>query len=130
MALSDDGALYTFGANSYGQLGTGHKTNVTHPIRVGENLGRIVDIGATHYGHLSVCQTHTKVYVFGQCRGQNVTTPIETPFKSMHEAFACFSSPPVTYKPIEAIQQEELSISQALAFAFDDAVRIIPFLEM
>lgn len=40
------------------------------PTRIAVDLGRIIDIAATHYSHISACETHTKVYMFGQCRGQ------------------------------------------------------------
>jgi len=120
--LSDDGQLFSWGANSYGQLGAGHKSNMSSPIRVAEELGRIVDIAAIHYGHISACKTHTKIYMWGQCRGQAVASPVETLFKSMHDVFACYSTPPVTYEPIEAKQVEDSSIMEALKLAFDDPV--------
>ena len=37
LALSDEGTLYTWGANSYGQLGTGNKANQVSPIKVMAN---------------------------------------------------------------------------------------------
>ncbi|ODN05802.1 RCC1 and BTB domain-containing protein 1 [Orchesella cincta] len=107
LALSDEG-------------GTGHKSNLTSPTRVATDLGRIVDIAAVHYGHISAAETHTKVFMWGQCRGQAVVSPVETLFKSMHDVFACYSTPPVTYKPIEAKQYDDLSIVDALKLAFDD----------
>lgn len=70
LALSDEGGLYSWGANSYGQLGTGHKSNLTSPTRVAADLGRVVDIAAVHYGHISAAETHTKIYMWGQCRGK------------------------------------------------------------
>lgn len=42
MALSDVGALYVWGANSYGQLGTGNKSNCSAPVLVAQDLGRSV----------------------------------------------------------------------------------------
>lgn len=42
IALSDVGALYAWGANSYGQLGTGNKSNVSAPIHVALEIGRFV----------------------------------------------------------------------------------------
>lgn len=40
VALSDEGALYTWGANSYGQLGTGNKANQVSPFRMLVAIGR------------------------------------------------------------------------------------------
>ena len=34
LAVSDEGALYAWGANSYGQLGTGNKANSCTPTKV------------------------------------------------------------------------------------------------
>lgn len=34
LALSDEGVLYVWGSNSYGQLGLGNKTNACVPMRV------------------------------------------------------------------------------------------------
>ena len=40
LALSDEGVLYTWGANSYGQLGTGNKANQVAPSKVVVNGDR------------------------------------------------------------------------------------------
>ncbi|UYV76445.1 RCBTB1 [Cordylochernes scorpioides] len=40
MVLSDEGVVYTWGANSYGQLGTGNKANQVTPIRISSEIGR------------------------------------------------------------------------------------------
>lgn len=42
MALSDVGALYVWGANSYGQLGNGNRSTVTTPVHVASEIGRFV----------------------------------------------------------------------------------------
>jgi len=39
--------------------------------------------------------------MWGQCRGQSICTPMETHFHSIQEVFACFASPPVTWKPLD-----------------------------
>ena len=57
LAVTDEGALYAWGANSYGQLGTGNKANSCTPTKVGEDLGRIVEVAATHYNHISAAIT-------------------------------------------------------------------------
>lgn len=77
LLLSDDGAIYAFGSNSYGQLGTGTKSNQTSPVRIGADLGRFVDIAASHYNHISAALSQEgKVYMWGQCRQHSITVPI------------------------------------------------------
>lgn len=34
LALSDEGLLYAWGANTYGQLGTGNKSNQLSPLQI------------------------------------------------------------------------------------------------
>ena len=42
LALSDEGTLFAWGANSYGQLGTGNKANIIQPTKIGADKGRLV----------------------------------------------------------------------------------------
>lgn len=64
-------------------------------------LNRVVEIAASHCNHISAALTqNSKVYMWGQCRGQAVTSPAETPFHTLHDVFACFASPAVTWKPM------------------------------
>ncbi len=42
LALTDQGELYAWGANSYGQLGTGYKTHHLSPVVVAPELGKYV----------------------------------------------------------------------------------------
>ncbi|XP_038050158.1 RCC1 and BTB domain-containing protein 1-like [Patiria miniata] len=101
MALSDEGILYSWGANSYGQLGTGNKANLVTATRVGTDIGRFVEIAATHYSHISSAMLQSgMVYMWGQCRGQSVTSPLPTKFTCLDDVFACFSSPAVTWRPL------------------------------
>ena len=70
LALSDEGSLWAWGANSYGQLGTGNKANQCAPVRVAQELGRIVDIASSHSCHLSAAMTqNSKIYFWGHCKG-------------------------------------------------------------
>jgi len=101
LALSDAGCLYAWGANSYGQLGTGNKAHLVTPTKIGLDKGRFVEIAACHYSHLSAAMTATgKVYMWGQCRGQAVTSPMETKFTKVDSIFACFGSPPSMFRPL------------------------------
>jgi len=39
--------------------------------------------------------------MWGQCRGQQQPSLLETPFRSIHDVMATFSMPAVTHKPME-----------------------------
>ncbi|GAB6029092.1 RCC1 and BTB domain-containing protein 2 [Chamberlinius hualienensis] len=122
LALSDEGVLYGWGASSYGQLGNGSKANIAAPQRVAADIERVVDIAAFHYNHLSAALTQScKVYVWGQCRGQTVPVPKETPFHTLHDVFACYASPPVTHVPIVLDELYTPTINDSLKLAFDDS---------
>lgn len=121
LALSDEGILYAWGANSYGQLGIGNKANQVTPVRIAPEVGRVVEIAASHYIHISAALTqNSKVYMWGQCRGQSVTSPNETPFQSLHDVFACFACPTVTWKPMEIDVEKAVRVYDSLKLAFDD----------
>ena len=63
---------------------------------------RFVEIAATHYNHLSAGLTQNgKVYMWGQCRGQSVTSPMDTRFHSINDVFSCFASPAVSWKMLQ-----------------------------
>jgi len=122
LAVTDEGALYAWGANSYGQLGTGNKANSCTPTKMGEDLGRIVEVSATHYNHISAALTQdSRCYMWGQCRGQSVVSPTETPFTSLHDVFACFATPSVTFIPMETEVTNGPSVYDSLKLAFDDS---------
>ena len=106
------------------QLGTGNKSNCCSPTRVAEELGRIVDIAAIHYCHISavVSQASNKTFMWGHCHGQSVVVPTDTPFGSIHEVFSSFASPCVTHVPMITEVQTGLSVLDSLSQAFDDPV--------
>lgn len=102
LAISDEGILYSWGSNSFGQLGIGSKNNTSSPTRVHLNdmygtfdeinsyhfckyyilsfnatsfliSCRIIDIAAIHYNHISAALSKNfKVYMWGQCKGMNL----------------------------------------------------------
>ncbi|CAG2119755.1 unnamed protein product, partial [Medioppia subpectinata] len=121
LLLSDDGTIYSFGSNTYGQLGTGSKSNQTSPIKVAANLGRFIDIAASHYIHISAAITQDgKSYMWGQCRSHSITQPFETPLESMHDVFASFAIPAVSYRSVELSSSPSNRVLDSLSQAFDD----------
>eukprot|EP01125_Pyxidicula_operculata_P004047 TRINITY_DN1574_c0_g1_i3.p1 TRINITY_DN1574_c0_g1~~TRINITY_DN1574_c0_g1_i3.p1 ORF type:complete len:2540 (-),score=589.38 TRINITY_DN1574_c0_g1_i3:112-7731(-) len=69
LAITDEGQLYSFGENSYGQLGLGHKENQTLPQLVASLSGkRVIDASAGMF-HSIVLTDDGHVYSFGNNRG-------------------------------------------------------------
>jgi RCC1 and BTB domain-containing protein len=58
--------------------------------------------------------------MWGQCHGQSIVTPTDTPFKSVHEIFAFFGTPSVTFKPMVTEMCSGPSLLDTLKLAFDD----------
>ena len=58
--------------------------------------------------------------MWGQCRGQSVVIPTETPFISLHEVFSCFATPSVTFCPMETEVSTGPSVYDSMKLAFDD----------
>ncbi|KAI4497020.1 hypothetical protein M0802_007766 [Mischocyttarus mexicanus] len=123
LALSDEGVLYVWGSNSYGQLGLGNKTNTCVPVKLPVVvMGKVSDVAALHYGHISVAIGEgQKVFMWGQCRGQCITIPTPTPLASMHDVLAYYGSPSVMHRPLFLHAAEEMSILDCLKKAFDDS---------
>ncbi|KAK0066591.1 RCC1 and BTB domain-containing protein 1 [Biomphalaria pfeifferi] len=122
LALSDEGSIYSWGANSYGQLGTGNKANAVVPAKVtSQSESRFVEIAASHYSHISasMCQ-NGKVYMWGQCRGQSLTSPWMTRFSSTDDVFAAFSTPQVSWRIYSVDLIKGSRVADAVAAAFDN----------
>ncbi|KPP63905.1 RCC1 and BTB domain-containing protein 1-like [Scleropages formosus] len=99
LALTDEGLLYAWGANTYGQLGTGNKSNQLSPVHIMAEKERIVEIAACHSTHTSAAKTQSgQVYMWGQCRGQAVVLPHLTHFSCTDDVFACFATPAVMWR--------------------------------
>ena len=47
-------------------------------------------------------------------------SPTETPFISLHDVFACFATPSVTFLPMETEVTTGPSVYDSLKLAFDD----------
>lgn len=121
LALSDEGVLYTWGANSYGQLGTGNKANLISPCKVCTSDERFIEVAASHYSHVSSAMTQTgKVMMWGQCRGQSITSPMMTRFICTDDVFATFSTPPVTWRIYCIDQLKGMRVAESIAQYFND----------
>jgi len=120
-ALSDEGELYGWGANSYGQLGTGNKTNTGSPWKIATDVGHVVSVAATHYSHSSAAQNlQGQVYMWGHLRSQTVMKPVLTHFSNLNAVFASFSSPTVSWQPMQMGGDAKPTVQQSLSVAFND----------
>ncbi|XP_005095208.2 RCC1 and BTB domain-containing protein 1 [Aplysia californica] len=121
LALSDEGTLFSWGANSYGQLGTGNKANMVSPAKVLSLGEKYVEVAASHYSHISAAMTQKgKVVMWGQCRGQSLTQPRITRFSSTDDVFAAFSTPPVSWRIYSVDLVKGTRIADTIAKAFDN----------
>jgi RCC1 and BTB domain-containing protein len=121
LCLSDEGVLFSWGSNTGGQLGTGNKTNSSTPTPVATDVGRFLEIAAVHNNNVSAASVASgKVFMWGVCRGQNVLSPMETNFSSLDEVFACFASPPCTWKPLSLESDDSSGIVSCIAGRFND----------
>ncbi|TMS06482.1 RCC1 and BTB domain-containing protein 1 [Larimichthys crocea] len=99
LALTDEGLLYAWGSNTYGQLGTGNKSNQLSPVQIMTEKERVVEIAACHSTHTSAAKTQSgQVYMWGQCKGQSMMLPHVTHFACTDDVFACFATPSVMWR--------------------------------
>uniref|UniRef100_A0A8C2J4L7 Regulator of chromosome condensation (RCC1) and BTB (POZ) domain containing protein 1 n=2 Tax=Cyprinus carpio TaxID=7962 RepID=A0A8C2J4L7_CYPCA len=121
LALTDEGLLYAWGANTYGQLGTGNKSNQLSPIQVMAEKERIVEIAACHSTHTSAAKTQSgQVFMWGQCRGQPIVLPHLTHFTSTDDVFSCFATPSVMWRMLSMEHDDFLTVAQSLKKEFDN----------
>ncbi|KAI9547078.1 RCC1 and BTB domain-containing protein 1 [Dissostichus eleginoides] len=121
LALTDEGLLFAWGANTYGQLGTGNKSNQLSPLLIMTEKERIVEVAACHSTHTSACKTQSgQVYMWGQCRGQSIVLPLLTHFTCTDDVFACFATPSVMWKLLSMEHDDFLTVAQSLKKEFDN----------
>ncbi|XP_063743420.1 RCC1 and BTB domain-containing protein 1-like isoform X4 [Eleginops maclovinus] len=121
LALTDEGLLYAWGSNTYGQLGTGNKSNQLSPLLIMTEKERIVEVAACHSTHTSAAKTQSgQVYMWGQCRGQSIVLPQLTHFTCTDDVFACFATPSVMWRLLSMEHDDFLTVAQSLKKEFDN----------
>uniref|UniRef100_A0A3Q3MWQ8 Regulator of chromosome condensation (RCC1) and BTB (POZ) domain containing protein 1 n=1 Tax=Mastacembelus armatus TaxID=205130 RepID=A0A3Q3MWQ8_9TELE len=120
LALTDEGLLYAWGANTYGQLGTGNKSNHLSPVQIMADKERTVEVAACHSTNTSAAKTQSgQVYMWGHCRGQCIVLPHLTHFSNIDDVFACFATPSVMWRLMSVEHDDFLTVTQALRREFD-----------
>ncbi|XP_043798332.1 RCC1 and BTB domain-containing protein 1-like isoform X1 [Apis laboriosa] len=126
LALSDEGVLYVWGANNYGQLGLTTvllNTNIWKPTKLEvPEMRRVLDIATSYYNCISIalCEGN-RIFMWGQCLGQNVKVPTLTPLKCLYDVFAFYALPAVMHQPLIFHSDEESNLIDSLREAFDDS---------
>ena len=124
LALTKKGILYTWGANAYGQLGykCSNDTKVCSPVQLKmPSIGKVLDVAATHYNHISVAMGEDKrVFIWGHCLQQRVQIPTLTSHRCLYDALACYATPNVMHKPFELRDTKATVLPAYMNEAFDN----------
>ncbi|XP_071846345.1 RCC1 and BTB domain-containing protein 1-like [Apostichopus japonicus] len=104
LALSKSGHVYACGENTSGQIGKGDVANSSVATQLSEKLGSFSQVAATSTSNLCAALNDAgEVYIWGRCRFELVKSPMKTELSSLGDAFACYSSPPVTWRPLSIV---------------------------
>ena len=88
LALTGNGDIYFWGKHSTEAV-------AAKPKLVGRNLGVVKNIATTRACTISVCQTDTMVYFWGQWHGKLISGPMPTGHGSVANVFACADAPTI-----------------------------------
>ncbi len=99
LILSNNGDIYAFGSNEYGQLGIDSAENQFIPKKI--IIGKkFIDIAAHRIYDISVALSKEGVYyVWGYCGGEKIICPLETYYRSINTVFFIFKN--ITYRVID-----------------------------
>lgn len=135
LTLSKSGHLYACGYNNCGQIGKGDTNNALNASQLPEKLGSFSQVAATHFSDLSAALSNTgEVYVWGRCRFMSITSPMKTELTSLDDAFACYATPAVTWRPLAIVSavpktyQGEVLASLKNCLHDDEEIKDITFI--
>ncbi|PIK42305.1 putative RCC1 and BTB domain-containing protein 1 [Apostichopus japonicus] len=104
LALSRSGRVYACGEGTNGQIGKGDFVNATGATQLPEKLGSFSQVAATNASDFCAALSDAgEVYIWGRCRFAVVKSPWKSELSSLDDAFACYSSPPVTWRPLSIV---------------------------
>ncbi|CAK9815309.1 RCC1 and BTB domain-containing protein 1 [Anthophora plagiata] len=123
LALSDEGVIYVWGCNTFGQLGFVEQPDDCSPHKLDvPEMRKVIDIAATNSNHMSTAMDmDNRIYIWGHCRGLHIYVPTVTPLTCLHDAFACYGNPTVMHQPLIFHDDDETNLKNSLRKAFDDA---------
>jgi alpha-tubulin suppressor-like RCC1 family protein len=88
LLLSNDGVIYSFGMNEYGQLGNGEINSLKTPNRLNHSK-KFIDIVSHFKENISIALSFDNIYyIWGKFGSERILEPKETEFRSYNEIFA------------------------------------------
>ncbi|XP_012231280.1 RCC1 and BTB domain-containing protein 1-like isoform X2 [Linepithema humile] len=99
LALTDEGILYVWGENRFGQLGTGDNRNIYKPYLLNtSDMGELSDIAALSTKNISVAiNKNGCLYVWGNYASRIILKPKAVFHTNLNDLFACEH---IMYKPL------------------------------
>ncbi|XP_076648842.1 RCC1 and BTB domain-containing protein 1-like isoform X1 [Halictus rubicundus] len=133
LALSNEGILYSWGDNTFGQLGVNLRSNTfsSTPLVI-QSLKKVLNMAASNSTNISVAlEMGHQILMWGNCLGQKITLPTLISVDSIHDAFAFYASPSGMHQPFVISDEEKeeeddvdieetMSIMDHLMAAFDN----------
>jgi hypothetical protein len=98
LLLSKEGVIYTFGDNSYGQLGNRNEEKQSIPVKI-NHKNKFIDI-ASHFNEDISASLSSKgiFYIWGKCKDETILTPMKTIYNSFANLFDNFVNNPNEYR--------------------------------
>jgi alpha-tubulin suppressor-like RCC1 family protein len=97
LLLSNDGVIYAFGDNRWGQIGNGSKEMLPTPVKL-THTNRFIDIASNFMEDISSSLSIDNLfYVWGKCKEEIFITPFQTTYASFDEIFSNFTF--IQYEP-------------------------------
>jgi alpha-tubulin suppressor-like RCC1 family protein len=91
LLLTNNGVIYAFGYNFFGQIGNGMQEDIETPIKLNHEKS-FIDIASHCMAHISIAQSlDNKYYIWGDCKEQQILTPTQIKLKSFNEILVHYS---------------------------------------
>ncbi|KAL3201432.1 hypothetical protein MRX96_012479 [Rhipicephalus microplus] len=124
MAVMENGEVFGWGYNGNGQLGLGNNVNQTSPCRVTNLQGVVIHKVVCGYAHTMALSDEGVLYTWGANSYGQLGTGNKAnqrpPFHSIHDVFACFACPTVTWKPMVLDICNPNTVANSVKAAFND----------
>jgi alpha-tubulin suppressor-like RCC1 family protein len=92
LLLTNNGVIYAFGDNYWGQLGFRNDDIKSKPVKL-IHRNKFIDIASHFDDDISVSLSDEgNYYVWGDCKSKSILTPMQTVCKSFNEVFSKYTT--------------------------------------